>query len=133
MINMDGYKIKDIEKQEGTNGFNAVSTFSGAGGSSMGLKLAGFNVLYANEFIPLAQEAYTLNHHNTYLDKRDIRQITPEDILYKTGLKKGELDLLEGSPPCAAFSIAGKGRKCWGQVKKYSDTRQRVDDLFMES
>lgn len=126
------YYLKDIEKMEGTNGFNAVSTFSGAGGSCMGLKLAGFNVLWANEFIPAAQEVYKMNHKNTILDKRDIRTINYKEILNKCNLKQGELDLFEGSPPCAAFSIAGKGDKCWGKVKKYSDTKQRVDDLFIE-
>src|SRR5262249_35052188 len=43
-----------------------------------------------------------------------------------------ELDLLDGSPPCASFSTAGKREKGWGQVKPYSDTRQRTDDLFFE-
>ena len=42
------------------------------------------------------------------------------------------MDLLNGSPPCAAFSICGKLEKGWDVVKKYSDTKQRVDDLFFE-
>lgn len=114
------------------NGFTAVSTFSGCGGSCLGYRLAGFKVLWASEFIPAAQEVYKLNHPNSVLDTRDIRKVKPEEILEAIGLKAGELDLLDGSPPCASFSTAGKREKGWGQVKKYSDTKQRVDDLFFE-
>lgn len=114
------------------NGFNVVSTFSGCGGSSLGYKMAGFNVLWASEFVPSAQETYRANFPNTILDTRDIRTVGPEDILYATGLRRGDLDLLDGSPPCASFSTAGKRDKHWGQVKNYSDVRQRTDDLFFE-
>lgn len=114
------------------NGFNAVSLFSGCGGSSLGYKMAGFKVLWANEFIPAAQETYHVNHPDTILDTRDIRLVQAQDILDAIGLKMGELDLLDGSPPCASFSTAGKREKGWGQVKQYSDTKQRTDDLFFE-
>jgi DNA (cytosine-5)-methyltransferase 1 len=114
------------------NGFNAVSTFSGCGGSSLGYKMAGFRVLWANEFIPAAQDTYRANHPDTILDTRDIRQVTGQSILDAIGLKRGELDLFDGSPPCASFSTAGKREKGWGEVKTYSDTKQRTDDLFFE-
>ncbi len=114
------------------NGLNAISTFSGCGGSALGYKMAGFRVLWANEFIPAAQEVYRLNHPNTLLDVRDIREIKAEQILDAIKLKKGELDLYDGSPPCASFSMSGKREEHWGKVKKYSDTKQRVDDLFDE-
>lgn len=114
------------------NGFNAISTFSGCGGSSLGYKMAGFKVLWANEFIPAAQEVYRLNHPSTILDTRDIRTVHGHEILEAIGLEVGQLDLLDGSPPCASFSTAGKREKGWGQVKQYSDTKQRTDDLFFE-
>lgn len=114
------------------NGFNVVSTFSGAGGSCTGYRMAGFRVLYANEFIPAARRTYKANHGQSFLDPRDIRQITPEQILTLIDKRKGEVDLFDGSPPCASFSTAGKREKMWGQVKKYSDTEQRTDDLFFE-
>lgn len=123
--------MKEIEKIP-HNGFNVVSTFSGAGGSCLGYRMAGFKVLYANEFIPAAQETYKANHPDSYLDTRDIREVKADDILEITGLKKGEIDIFDGSPPCASFSTAGKREKGWGQVRKYSDTKQRVDDLFFE-
>lgn len=115
-----------------SNGLRLVSTFSGCGGSCLGFKMAGFRVLWASEFVQAAQETYRANHPDTPLDTRDIRLVQPEDILSKVGLEAGELDVLEGSPPCASFSTAGKREAGWGKVKTYSDTKQRTDDLFFE-
>lgn len=128
------YKVLSMEeiKVIPWNSFSCISTFSGCGGSSLGYKMAGFKVLWANEFIPAAQDTYRANHLDTILDTRDIRIIQPQDILEAIGLKVGELDLMDGSPPCASFSTAGKRNKGWGQVKNYSDTKQRTDDLFFE-
>ena len=129
------YKVpsmKDVQKVRGTNGFSMISTFSGCGGACLGYEMAGFDVRWANEFIPEAQETYRANHAGVYLDTRDIREITPEDILEKANLKPGELDFLEGSPPCSPFSTAGSLNKGWGKVKGYSDSEQRSDDLFFE-
>ncbi len=123
--------MAEIEKTP-WNGFNAVSLFSGCGGSSLGYRMAGFRVLWANEFVPAAQECYKLNHPGSILDTRDIRTVQPEEILKTTGIERGGLDLLDGSPPCASFSAAGKRSAGWGQVKAYSDTKQRTDDLFFE-
>jgi DNA (cytosine-5)-methyltransferase 1 len=114
------------------NGYNAISTFSGCGGSSLGYKMAGFRVLWANEFVPAAQDTYRANHPATQLDTRDIRQVSGKDILDAIKLKPGELDLFDGSPPCASFSTAGRRDEGWGKVKAYSDTKQRTDDLFYE-
>jgi DNA (cytosine-5)-methyltransferase 1 len=114
------------------NGFKAVSTFSGCGGASLGLRMAGFEVLFASEFVEAARETYLANHKTPNVDGRDIRTVSASEILETIGLARGELDLLEGSPPCSAFSRAGKGAKGWGESKKYSDTEQRADDLFFE-
>lgn len=112
------------------NGKKVASTFSGCGGSSLGYKMAGFRVVWANEFIPAAQEVYKLNHPTTILDERDIREIEPSEIMDACDLGYGELDLFDGSPPCKDFSMAGNRDWKSGQVKKYSDTQQRTDDLF---
>jgi DNA (cytosine-5)-methyltransferase 1 len=128
------YRVPSMPEIEAVpwNGLTAVSTFTGCGGSCLGLRMAGFEALWASEFIPAAAEVYRLNHPGVHLDTRDIRKVTPEEILEITGKKKGEIDLVEGSPPCASFSTAGKRDKSWGQVVKYSETKQRVDDLFFE-
>ncbi len=114
------------------NGFGVVSMFAGCGGSCLGYRMAGFRVLWANEFIPAAQETYRANHPGGILDARDIRAIQPEEILRSVGKAAGEIDVVDGSPPCASFSTAGKREEGWGKVKLYSDTHQRTDDLFFE-
>ena len=115
------------------NGFKVASTFSGAGGSSLGYRLAGFRLVYANEFVEAARDVYRANASaETIVDGRDIRSVTSASVLDLTGLQVGELDILDGSPPCAAFSTAGKRSKGWGREQSYSDRAQRVDDLFFE-
>jgi DNA (cytosine-5)-methyltransferase 1 len=115
------------------NGLTVASTFSGCGGSSLGYRMAGFRVLWANEFVPAARDSYRANMAaGTVLDERDVRTVRPEEILRACKLRKGQLDFFDGSPPCASFSTAGKRQEGWGKVKKYSDTEQRTDDLFFE-
>ena len=109
---------------------NVVSLFSGCGGSSLGYKNAGFNVLAALEFIPSAAECYKENHKDTVMVQKDIRDVSGVDIVGAIG---GQVvDIVDGSPPCASFSVVGKRDKLWGKVKEYSETKQRVDDLFFE-
>ena len=124
--------MREVEKVKGSNGFKVVSTFSGCGGVCLGLEMAGYEVLWANEFIEAARDTYKENHPGVILTGEDIRTISGKEILESIGLKRGELDLLEGSPPCASFSTAGLIDKGWGKVKTYSDSVQRSDDLFFE-
>ena len=114
------------------NGLNVISTFAGGGGSSLGYRMAGFKVRVACEFVPAAADTYESNAASyTVVCRDDIREVSGQDLLDLAGLEVGELDILDGSPPCAAFSTAGKKSKGWGEVKSYSDTKQRVDDLFL--
>lgn len=124
--------LAEIHAQRGVRGYRAVSTFSGCGGACLGLTWAGFNVVWASEFISIAAETYRLNHPDTILDTNDIRNVKADDILQQIGGDVGQLELLEGSPPCASFSTSGARTKHWGEVKKYSDGAQRTDDLFFE-
>lgn len=129
------YRVPSMEEIAALphNGLTVASTFSGCGGSSLGYRIAGFKVLWASEFIEAARDSYVANTSaGTILDARDIRTVKPEEILRVCKLKKGQLDLLDGSPPCSSFSTAGKRQEGWGQEKKYSDTVQRTDDLFFE-
>jgi DNA (cytosine-5)-methyltransferase 1 len=112
--------------------YRVISTFSGSGGSSLGYKMAGLKVLAACEFIDFQAENYRLNFPDTKVYEQDIRKIDPLEILNDFNLKSGDLDILDGSPPCSDFSISGKRQDGWGKVKKYSNKKQRVDDLFFE-
>jgi DNA (cytosine-5)-methyltransferase 1 len=115
------------------NGYRVCSLFAGTGGSSLGYRMAGFKVAFANEFVEAARDSYAANAAaGTIVDGRDVRTLEPADILAATGLDEGELDVLDGSPPCASFSTAGQREKGWRKVKAYSDTAQRSDDLFFE-
>lgn len=126
------YTLDDVKRSSERALFDVVSLFAGAGGSSTGYRLAGARVLAVNEFIPAAQDAYRRNYADTHVFTQDIRQLSAEQILSQIGKQAGELDLLDGSPPCASFSMAGLREKAWGVEKSYSDTTQRTDDLFFE-
>lgn len=115
--------------------YTGASLFSGCGGSSLGYRWGGVQIRWANEFIPSAAETYAANFPTTLVDPRDIRTIDPAEILAALHLAPGELDLLDGSPPCASFSTAGARSRLWGESHVYSWTanvKQRTDDLFGE-
>jgi DNA (cytosine-5)-methyltransferase 1 len=82
----------------------AIDLFSGCGGLTLGLKRAGFQVIGAVEIDRLAVDTYLVNHPEVHLWAQDIRKVTAPQILRNLGLKKGELDLLAGCPPCQGFS-----------------------------
>ncbi len=127
--------VKELkEKTESNNHlFEVVSLFAGGGGSSTGYRMAGGKVLAINEFIPEAIATYSANWPTTKTIPNDIRKVTGQQILDLIGKKKGDLDILDGSPPCSAFSTAGSREKGWGKEKKYSDSIQsNVEDLFFE-
>lgn len=126
------YTLSDVHASASRKLFTAVSFFAGCGGSSTGYKLAGGDVRLVSEFIPAAQETYLANYPGTPMLTKDIRDTTVDEVLTAIGMKKGELDLMDGSFPCSSFSHAGKREKLWGQVKRYSTTQQRTDDLYLE-
>lgn len=98
-----------------------ISTFAGCGGSSLGYKWAGFKELLATDFDEDSVAVFKANFPGTLVLQADIRQVSVADILKMTGLKPGELDVLDGSPPCQGFSTVGR--------RKVRDER---NDLFRE-
>lgn len=85
-----------------------IDIFSGAGGLSVGFEQAGFDIRYAIECDKYATETYRNNrkNKNVTVDIRDIREIPPKEALNNLGIKKGELDIVVGGPPCQGFSIS---------------------------
>tara|TARA_R110002074_G_scaffold402231_1_gene605118 strand:+ start:2552 stop:3694 length:1143 start_codon:yes stop_codon:yes gene_type:complete len=128
------YYLKDVLDASAQKKFTVISTFAGGGGSSTGYRLAGGDVLLINEFVEEAIETYKANFPDTKVLVDDIKKYTAQDFLDMAGIKKGELDILDGSPPCSAFSVAGKREKGWDKEKVYSDGKVQVDieDLFYE-
>jgi len=136
------YNLEDVVNASNENKFNVISTFAGGGGSSTGYRLAGGKILCVNEFVEEAQNTYRENYPDTPILPGDIKELSGKDFLDVVGLKEGELDILDGSPPCSAFSVAGKlshstdGKPSdgWGQTKNYSDGKmvENIEDLFFE-
>lgn len=82
----------------------AIDLFSGLGGTSLGLRRAGFQVVAAVESHQLAAESYRLNMDDVYVWERDIRKVSPQDVMERAALAPGELTLLAACPPCQGFS-----------------------------
>ena len=135
------YLLKDVYAGEALEKFRVISTFAGGGGSSTGYRLAGGKILAINEFVEEARNTYRDNYPTTPIMDGDIKELKGEDFLKLTGLKEGELDLLDGSPPCSAFSMCGTLARegtvhsdGFGKTKQYSDgkTVTNIEDLFFE-
>ena len=86
-------------------GFTAIDLFAGAGGLSEGFRQAGFVTLAANDFDENAANTFKLSHPDTTFLDGTIETITNRRLLGASGLKKSELDVLVGGPPCQAFSV----------------------------
>lgn len=85
-----------------------VSTFAGGGGSSLGYKMAGYDVRVAVEWMAYPASCYRLNSPMVSLIEGDIAQVSVADVLQAGKLQVGQLDVLDGSPPCQGFSQSGK-------------------------
>lgn len=90
------------------NAPTVISTFAGAGGSSLGYSMAGFRELLAVEWDDNAVETFKLNFPDVPVYHGDIAKLSVEQVLSMTGLEPGQLDVFDGSPPCQGFSTAGK-------------------------
>ena len=142
MNNYKRYTLQDTLDSEKRALFNVLSTFAGGGGSSTGYRLAGGKILAINEFVEEAQNTYRENYPNTTIVPGDIKELTGTYLMEQAGVKVSELDILDGSPPCSAFSMAGsvshgEGRThadAFGKTKQYSDIKgvSNVEDLFFE-
>ena len=142
MNNYKRYTLQDTLDSEKKSLFNVLSTFAGGGGSSTGYRLAGGKILAINEFVEEAQNTYRENYPNTTIVPGDIKKLTGTYLMEQAGIKVSELDILDGSPPCSAFSMAGSishGKDnthadAFGKTKQYSDIKgvSNVEDLFFE-
>lgn len=90
----------------------AIDLFSGAGGITLGLSNAGFNVVFCSDIDSACEATHLRNFPNIPFARTEIQKLRGKDILKAAGLKAGELDLLIGGPPCQGFSIIGQ-REIW--------------------
>ena len=127
------YTLDDLEKSSDRKLFTYISFFAGGGGSSAGYKLACGDCRFVNEFQQLAVDTYLENWPNTPHICGDIKNVTGKQIMEMTGLKVGELDILDGSPPCPPFSMSGTKQKGWGKEKTaYGMKQKNIEDLTWE-
>jgi len=107
------------------------SCFACGGGSTMGYKLAGFDVLGHNDIDAKMIEVYKANHNPKYSFHESITTFAKRKDLPK---ELYELDILDGSPPCSSFSMAGNRDKDWGKEKKFREGQelQVLDTLFFD-
>jgi DNA (cytosine-5)-methyltransferase 1 len=125
------YKWKLSETNFTKDKGKVFSCFACGGGSTMGYKLAGFDVIGCNEIDPKMMDAYKANHNPKYSYLEPIQTFKNRtdlpDELYK-------LDILDGSPPCSSFSMAGNRDKDWGKEKKFREgqAEQILDTLFFD-
>lgn len=122
--------LSDLDKLQ-KNGCKVFSCFSCGGGSSMGYKLAGFDVIGNVEIDPKVMDVYKQNNHPKYpylMDVRDFLKIPDADL----PAELFQLDILDGSPPCSVFSTAGNREKDWNKEKVFREgqEKQKLDDLF---
>jgi DNA (cytosine-5)-methyltransferase 1 len=122
------YTVDDIKKSSSRQLFTVVSTFAGGGGSSTGYRIAGGKVIAMNEFVEEAVKTYSTNFPDTKIIPGDIKKLTGLDFLREANLKPGELDIFDGSPPCSAFSVAGKREKQWKGAVRKTDSSFEIDD-----
>ena len=87
------------------NKLNVISLFTGAGGLDIGFKEAGFNIVFASDIMPQAEETFNFNFPSTPFVRKDVRLFSTEDILKLTGGKN--IDVIIGGPPCQGFSNMG--------------------------
>ena len=107
------------------------SCFACGGGSTMGYKLAGFDVIGCNEIDQRMMDAYRKNHNPKYSFLEPIQDFKLRDDLPQ---ELYELDILDGSPPCSSFSMAGSREDGWGKEKKFREgqAEQVLDTLFFD-
>lgn len=122
------WTFADYPKEK--NGIKVFSCFACGGGSTMGYKLAGCEVLGCVEIDPKMNEIYVKNHHpkhNFLMDLREFNKLPNEEIPEELF----NLDILDGSPPCTTFSISGDREESWGKLKKFREgqAEQTLDDL----
>ena len=112
------------------NGLKVMSTFACGGGSSMGYKRAGCEVIAANDIDPQMAWHYKLNINPKHYFLCPIGELLEKELpaeLYS-------LDILDGSPPCSTFSMAGSREKGWGKEKHFREgqSKQVLSDLFFD-
>ena len=107
-------KVKDrpsrhtIKRLAAERRYTAIDAFSGPGGLSLGIGMAGFSVLAAFDIDRSSIETYRQNIGD-HCAVTDARIVSGRELLRSSGRESGELDLFAGGPPCQGFSKQKRG------------------------
>lgn len=138
MVNMENHKFPYIwtlkDANFAKNRGKVFSCFACGGGSTMGYKLASYDVIGCNEIDPRMNKVYVANHHPKHNFLMDIKELVGLAKEHKVPEELYNLDILDGSPPCSSFSMAGSREDGWGKEKKFREgqTSQVLDTLFFD-
>lgn len=123
------WSISDL-RDKPKNGLRVMSTFACGGGSSLGYKLAGCDVIAANDIDPEMAWHYKRNLNPKHYFLCPIRDLLTMDLPQELF----SLDILDGSPPCSTFSMAGSREDSWGKKKHFREgqAEQVLSDLFFD-
>ena len=91
--------------QRASSPLSSIDLFCGAGGITEGFREAGYHCLYANDCMPEAIETFSFNHPEVWAEACDVETVNATQVRKQLGLRKGDLDVLVGGPPCQGFSI----------------------------
>ena len=127
--NPHAWRLADLDAVQ-SNGIKVMSTFACGGGSSMGYKRAGCEVIAANDIDPEMAWHYKLNIKPKHYFLCPINELLTKELPPELF----ELDILDGSPPCSTFSMAGSREKAWGKEKHFREgqAKQVLSDLFFD-
>lgn len=102
----------------------AIDFFSGAGGLTKGLRLAGIEVFAGVDFESSCKDTYEKNNNATFINK-SIIDVKAKDIkeLFKQNINKGDYTMLAGCAPCQPYSMINTR-------KKQNDDRKTLLDEF---
>lgn len=91
--------------------YTCIDSFSGAGGLGLGLQQAGFDITYSFDIDDKCIKTINANkkYFNHEAEVADISDLLNGVLLKKCNLKRGELFLLAGGPPCQGFSVQRRG------------------------
>jgi len=129
MTNSSAWNLSDLASVP-KNGLNVMSTFACGGGSSLGYKRAGCTIVAANDIDHEMAYHYKLNLNPKHYFLCPIKDLITKEL----PAELFALDILDGSPPCSSFSMAGNREKDWGKKKHFREgqSEQVLDDLFFD-
>jgi len=129
MTNSCAWNLSDLASVP-KNGLNVMSTFACGGGSSLGYKRAGCTIVAANDIDHEMAYHYKLNLNPKHYFLCPIKDLITKEL----PAELFDLDILDGSPPCSSFSMAGNREKDWGKKKHFREgqSEQVLDDLFFD-